>query len=468
MTFKTLLSTVVWGEDYLEIFLEYTLKSLYTHGNLLNKEFSKKSEYIIFTEKNYFQSIRNHKNFKKLKRKIKIKLIKINHNKKEKYLQLRNYQNFSLNYGYKKKFEYFSFIYPDSIFGENHFKTNFDKIKKGFKIVMCPGPLVIYENFFSFFKNRKINNQNLSEVVLKYLHPFYKNLINDSPRSRIKIFSNENMNYQLYRCFDLHISIISLKLKNLKIKDSYDVDLLENQNIELKDISYFQKSNQGIIITLESINSERSKESQFQWQLPKKNILDTSVFNITKFCNENFKYFHIYNYIKGTFLVSKKKINRKIIDEDFEITEKFMRRVLSENKIKVIKRKNTLIKFLELKKYKQNIKGKFVISSQKKIELNYVSNFNYFDFFKEDLNLIKNTSTIKFILIFLITIIYRFSPGILKNIVISLKQRNRSNIFLNKNLDLIKFFLIIPKSTIFGLFKKIVLQDKVKKFISNG
>ena len=72
MTFKTLLSTVVWGEDYLEIFLEYTLKSLCTHGNLLNKEFSKKSEYIIFTEENYFRSIRNHKNFKKLKKKLKL------------------------------------------------------------------------------------------------------------------------------------------------------------------------------------------------------------------------------------------------------------------------------------------------------------------------------------------------------------------------------------------------------------
>ena len=37
------------------------------------------------------------------------------------------------------------------------------------------------------------------------------------------------MNYQLYRCFDLHISIISLAIKNLKIKNSYDVDLLENK-----------------------------------------------------------------------------------------------------------------------------------------------------------------------------------------------------------------------------------------------
>ena len=69
MTFKILLSTAVWGEDYLEIFLEYTLKSLYTNGNLLNKEFSKKSEYIIYAEKNYFKPIRDHSNFKKLKKK---------------------------------------------------------------------------------------------------------------------------------------------------------------------------------------------------------------------------------------------------------------------------------------------------------------------------------------------------------------------------------------------------------------
>ena len=466
MTFKILLSTAVWGEDYLEIFLEYTLKSLYTNGNLLNKEFSKKTEYIIYAEKNYFKSIRDHSNFKKLKKKIKIKLIEINNNKKNKYLQLKNYQNFSLEYGYKNKFEYFSFIYPDSIFGENHFKTNFSKIKNGMKLVMCPGPLVIYENFFSFFKNKKINNVNLTKMVLKYLHPFYKSFHKDILNSRIKIFDNRKEDYQLYRCFDLHISIISLAIKNLKIKNSYDVDLLENKDLDQQHIGYFEKSNEGIIITLESINSDRTKETQsllfFEGKKKRENEL-----NIIKFCNKNFKYFHINNFIKGAFIVSNKIISKKIITKNFNLTEKYMRKILSENKIKAIKGKDTLEKFLELKRNNVDINSKFVNVLQKRFKLDYELSLNNY-LFGIAPNILGNISYMKFLLIFLITIIYRYAPRFIKNLFLNLKDRNRSNIFLNRNINLIKFILMLPNSTIIKLLKKIITKDKTRGLFSNG
>ena len=77
MTFKLLLSTAVWGESYLEIFLEYTLKSLLTNANLLNKEISKKSEYLIYAESKYRNSIKSHTNFKKLNKKFRIKFLNL-------------------------------------------------------------------------------------------------------------------------------------------------------------------------------------------------------------------------------------------------------------------------------------------------------------------------------------------------------------------------------------------------------
>ena len=135
MTFKLLLSTAVWGEDYLEIFLEYTIKSLLKSKNLLSNKISKKSKYIIYTERKYIPSIKNHNNFKKLNNKIKIIFYHLkNSNSEKKYLSLKTYQNFSINYGYKNKFDYFIFIYPDSVFGENHFSTLLSKVKKGFKL----------------------------------------------------------------------------------------------------------------------------------------------------------------------------------------------------------------------------------------------------------------------------------------------------------------------------------------------
>ena len=156
MTFKVLLSTTVWGEEYIEIFLEYTIKSLLTKDNLKNKKISNKSEYLIFTKKKYFKSIQNHSNFKNLKKIINVNLKELSFSKNEgKYLSLKNNQNISIKYGYKKHFDYFSFIYPDSIFGENHFKTILEKVEKGAKVVLCPGPLGIYERFVTIFKKKK-------------------------------------------------------------------------------------------------------------------------------------------------------------------------------------------------------------------------------------------------------------------------------------------------------------------------
>ena len=95
MTFKLLLSTAVWGEDYLEIFLEYTLRSLLTSSNLLNKEISKQSKYIIYAESKYIDSIKNHNNFKKLKKIIKVTFIDLKLNGgDEKYSNLKNYQKY--------------------------------------------------------------------------------------------------------------------------------------------------------------------------------------------------------------------------------------------------------------------------------------------------------------------------------------------------------------------------------------
>ena len=260
MTFKILLSTAVWGEDYLEIFLEYTLKSLLKSRNLLNKEISRNSEYLIYTKNEHINAIKNHKNFKLLKKEFKISFFDFKKlNITNKYSSLKIFQNSSIKYGYKNKFEYFSFIYPDSVFGDNHFATLLSKIKKGSKIVMCPGPLGIYENFYKSFKNKEINNKNLSEFIIENLHPFYKSFIYNSKKSRISIIENKEENYQIYKCLDLHPAIISFSIKNLKVINTIDEDILNNNEILLKDIGYLNFSNEGIIITLESFDSNRAQ-----------------------------------------------------------------------------------------------------------------------------------------------------------------------------------------------------------------
>ena len=155
--------------------------------------------------------------------------------------------------------------------------------------------------------------------------------------------------------------------------------MLENKDLDQQDIGYFEKSNEGIIITLESINSDRTKETQsllfFDGNKKQENEL-----NIIKFCNKNFKYFHINNFIKGALIVSNKKISKKIITKNLNLTEKYMRKVLSENKIKAIRGKDTLEKFLELKKNDADINSKFANVLQKRFNSDYELSLKYYLF----------------------------------------------------------------------------------------
>ena len=489
MTFKLLLSTAVWGEDYLEIFLEYTLKSLLTNSNLLSKNISKKSEYLIFAESNYINIIRRHTNFKKLKKKFKIKFLnlKIN-NSAEKYSSLKYYQNLSIQYGYKNKFNYYTFIYPDSVFGENHFQSLFLKIKKGHKVVMCPGPLGAYEKFFETFKEKEINNINLSDFILHNLHPFYKIFLKNDVYSRIKITEDKEKSYQLYKCFDLHPAIISLSIKGLEIKKTYDVDILNNKNIELSDIGYLNHSSEGMIITLESIFCERGKifanpilNSPQHAEYYTQNILD-----IMKYSDDKNPSYSINHHLRGGFIVSKK--NNKSFSFLLSTNPKkikMLKNIMKDNNFKVINKINIIDQFLNFKR--NNLKFKNIYapmyeellrkSTVEVYDLSYLSQKKRLNLINQNLKLKKNSalykinlnkiarienehiylnkisqiSITKLLILSTIVLMIKVMPRFIKNILDNVKQKNRSNKYINKNMTLIRFILMLQPATLIRL-----------------
>jgi hypothetical protein len=500
MTFKLLLSTAVWGEDYLEIFLEYTIKSLLKSKNLLSNEISEKSKYIIYTERKYIRSIKNHNNFKKLNKKIKIIFYNLkSNNSEEKYLSLKIYQNLSINYGYKNKFDYFIFIYPDSVFGENHFSTLLSKVKKGFKVIMCPGPLGIYEHFFEIFKNKEINNKNLTSFIIKNLHPFYQSFLYNSISSRLSITENKERNYQIYKCFDLHPAIISLSIKDLKITNTIDEDVLNNKNISLSDIDYLNHSGQGIIITLETFNSARG-ELLKNYNFKELKNIDSDIYDVLKYCNKKNSLFSVNHHLKGNFIVSEKK-PKKFLNLIFAQSKKVkhLKNILRYNNVKINNKKKIIEQFLEFKKNNFEIKNQFTkilqnkINARVKLDLEIEKNRQIklaesillnerqrvqskllykrqrvqskllykrqrvqskllYKRQREQENsyvaVISDENIIKLSIISICIIIFRSLPAFLKKPFIMLKQKNRSNKFINKNLRLMKFLILLPKKTV--------------------
>jgi hypothetical protein len=486
MTFKLLLSTAVWGEDYLEIFLEYTLKSLLTNSNLLSKNISKKSEYLIFAESNYINIIRRHTNFKKLKKKFKIKflILKIG-NSIEKYSSLKYYQNLSIQYGYKNKFNYYTFVYPDSVFGENHFQSLFLKIKKGHKVVMCPGPLGTYEKFFETFKEKEINNINLSDFILHDLHPFYKIFLKNDINSRIKITEDKEKNYQLYKCFDLHPAIISLSIEDLKIQETYDVDILANKNIELSDIGYLNHSSEGMIITLESIFSERGKIlEKLILNSPQHSKYNTlNIIDIMKYNDSKNRSFNVSHHLRGGFIVSKK--NNKSLSFLLNTNPKkikMFKNIMKDNNFKVRNKINIIDEFLNFKR--NNLKFKNIYapvyeellrkSTVEVYDLSYLSQRKRLNLINHNLKLKKNSalykinlnkiaqienehmyvnkliqiSFTKLLILSTIILMIKVMPRFIKNILDIIKQKNRSNKFINKNMTLIRFILMLQPDTL--------------------
>jgi hypothetical protein len=509
MTFKLLLSTAVWGEDYLEIFLEYTLKSLLKSKNLLNNQVSNKSKYIIYSESKHLNSIKKHRNFKKLNKKIEIIFCDLkNNNLGNKYLSLKTYQNLAIQYGYKNKFDYFIFIYPDSIFGENHFSTLLSKVKRGFKVIMCPGPLGIYENFFTIFRKKEINNKNLSAFIIKNLHPFYQSFLNNNVNSRLSITVNKERSYQIYKCLDLHPAIISLSIKDLQIKNTFDEDILNNKNISLSDIDYLNHSNQGIIITLETFNSNRGKISK-NYNLKELKNINSDVYDVIKYCDKKNFLYNINHHLKGNYIVSEKR-PKNYLDLIFFQSEKIkhLKTILRYNNVKINNKNEIVEQFLEFKKNNFEIKNEFTkilqnemsarvkldleietnrqikiaesilqnqiqIEKKRDMENSYRERENSYRARQRErensyrvrqrerensyIRVISDENIIKLSIISIFIVIFRSLPAFLRAPFTLFKQKNRSNKFINKNLRLIKFLIILPRKTVIKILLKRII-----------
>ena len=364
MNYKLFLSTSVWGYDYLEIFLQFTLKSLATKGNLLNKKNFNKITYLIYSTEKDLLKIKNHKNFINLSKKINIivKPLKFS-NKETKYVTLLKYQNKSLEFAKKVEYDLYSFIYPDSVFGENHFNSIIKKINNGYKAVLCPGPLIIYEEFYKKFndKNQLINNKTLSDLALNNLHPFYQKFKNFSSQNHIKIISDRKKSYNIYQSLELHVAILKLNLKNLKIKNSYDEDLLINSNINLNEITYINKCSEGMIISLEHKFSERNE--------PILNIPEHGNLFYSKLLNKKIHKINLKNYIRGIFVICNnfkkeddylKKFQRK---NSIDITN-----ILQKLKIRVIKKKEFELLLMHREKLSKSFLKRFEVKKNPNIE----------------------------------------------------------------------------------------------------
>ena len=291
----------MWGEEYIEYFERLCLKSLL--NNNINK--SKKISFNIYCFKDELNQIKSLKNIKKLKKLIIINYYFLKKKKKEKYSYISYYQKKLIDTAKELNNDYFIFCYPDSIFCENYIKFCSTKLEK-FSLLLSPAPLV---NFEALPKNLdNFSKDNLSKIGNTCLSNFYKNRTNDFyQKSNINLWRNEH--YTFYKSFNLHI--LAIKLKSIKEINNYkytsfDENFFTFDNVNYQDLYYVKNSQENIILTVESVTSERNNSKDDKPSLANKigkSVNETIISRIKKEKN----YLNIFSFLQGNYHVVEKK-----------------------------------------------------------------------------------------------------------------------------------------------------------------
>lgn len=296
---KLFLSTIVWGDEYLEYFENFCLKSLL----IKNINITKNISFNIFCLEEELIKIKNLKNFEKLKKRILINFYFLKKkNKIDKYKYISYYQKQLIKIAKENNYGYFIFCYPDTIFCNNYIKYCQSKLKK-YSLLLSPAPLVNFEQLPRKFNN--FSKENLSIIAEKFLSNFYKNQINtDYKRSQIGLFKNNY--YTLYKCFNLHILAVNLNAINENTQfgsGSFDANFFSIDNFDIKKIYFVRNSQENILLTIESITSERNNEINYNaYSLFFRS--DKTVLNKIK--REN-NLLNVYSFLYGNYYVTKKK-----------------------------------------------------------------------------------------------------------------------------------------------------------------
>ena len=312
----------------MEYFERLCLKSLLNNNIGRSKEIS----FNIYCFKSEINKIKKLENIKKLKKLISINYYFLKKKEAEKYSYVAYYQKKLIDKAKELNSDYFIFCYPDSILCENYIKFCTTKLEK-FSLLLSPAPLVNFEdlpmNLADFSK------ENLSKIGNKHLSNFYKNRANDFyQKSNINLWINDH--YTFYKSFNLHI--LAIKLKSVKkIKNyrytSFDENFFTFDNINYQDLYYVKNSQENIILTVESVTSERNniKNDKPNFAVTLGHEIEQSILlKIQKEKND----LNIFSFLHGNYYVVEKKNLSKISSCEFTQSLAFLKKIFSSSKEK--------------------------------------------------------------------------------------------------------------------------------------
>jgi len=224
----------VWGKTYTDMFLNITLPTMLTQGNLLAFRQSERAVYRIYTSEEDAETIKKSPIYSKLTEAIETEIksfITTTQLQQHQYATLTQCQNDAIIHANQNDHT-LVFLAPDAIFADGSFESMLKIAATGKRAIMIPGLQVCRTPFLKDFLQEyskklgefsvPIPSRDLVKICLKNLHPesqaFFWESGLFSGHGPAHHYWRINNNSLLGRCFILHPLMVNPSRKDLAIQ----------------------------------------------------------------------------------------------------------------------------------------------------------------------------------------------------------------------------------------------------------
>jgi hypothetical protein len=246
---KLALNTVVWGADYVDMLVQYSLPTLFSSGNFIDMPWKDDLVYQLMTTREDFESIRSTPIYQRLEKTLTVDVSFIDEfapvdesSPTHKY----NRVSMAQSVGMRRAVNLHAcggilFMYPDFIYSIGSLQTIIEKLRLGHSAVFCPIPFISQESVYDGIFTRagyEIWTEQGREVALppralvklniENPHPVNIGFDVDSgihgewPGVFIWTIADEG---QIIRSFHLHPIGLRLQIENPKLFMHFEVSL---------------------------------------------------------------------------------------------------------------------------------------------------------------------------------------------------------------------------------------------------
>ncbi len=239
---KCLVTVALWGERYVRRFVDISLPTQLSDGNLGALNPGSGSSYLIVTTEEDRKRIEDAPAYLALTRKIETGFLTMSPPRRgDKYFGVSRFQNAAVqrSYGYDAVF----FVYPDFVLADGVFRTALRRLDEGALAVTLPVPRVLEESFVPRFlartggeagggsgNVRTLRPRELVELANECLHPTMATFYWDGeeiarfPSSLLWEAPDGGL---LMRCFHTHPLALRVQERNPAYADVFRISLDE-------------------------------------------------------------------------------------------------------------------------------------------------------------------------------------------------------------------------------------------------